>query len=158
VCGGDVYETIARSGFTHGFTYSHSVVGAAAGRAVLEVLRAENLAEASRTKGELLRKELATALGDHPNTGDVRGLGLMVGVELVADIASKRPFPRTDAVAERVVAAAKERGLLLYSSTGCADGTDGDLIMFGPPFVITEEEIDEAVAITSAALAATLPA
>ncbi len=131
------------------------MVGAAAGLAVLGVLRAENLVDASRAKGELLRKELTSALGEHPNVGDVRGLGLMVGVELVADRESKRPFPRADAVAERVVAAAKERGLLLYPSTGCADGVDGDLIMFGPPFVITEEELEEAVAVTAQAVAAT---
>jgi adenosylmethionine-8-amino-7-oxononanoate aminotransferase len=48
-----------------------------------------------------------------------------------------------------MVGAAMERGLLLYSSTGCADGTDGDLIMFGPPFVIDEEQIEEAVSITA---------
>ena len=86
----------------------------------------------------------------------MRGLGLMVGVELVVDRESKRPFPRAQGVAEHVVGAAKERGLLLYSSTGCADGTDGDLIMFGPPFVITEEQIEEAVAIT-AEVVASLP-
>jgi adenosylmethionine-8-amino-7-oxononanoate aminotransferase len=154
-CSGDVYETVASAGFTHGFTYSHSVAGAAAGLAVLGVLRAENLVDASRAKGELLRKELTSALGEHPNVGDVRGLGLMVGVELVADRESERPFPRAEVVAERVVAAAKERGLLLYPSTGCADGADGDLIMLGPPFVITEEELEEAVAVTAQAVAAT---
>jgi len=131
-------------------------VGAAAGRAVLSVLLGEHLVEASRDKGELLRKQLGAALGEHPNVGDVRGLGLMVGVELVADRTSKQPFPRAQGVAERVVGAAMERGLLLYSSTGCADGTDGDLIMFGPPFVITEEQIEEAVAIT-AEVVASLP-
>jgi adenosylmethionine-8-amino-7-oxononanoate aminotransferase len=157
VCSGRVYETVAPSGFTHGFTYSHSVVGAAAGLAVLEILRRENLVEASRTKGERLRKELAAALGDHPNVGDVRGLGLMIGVELVAGRGSKRPFPRSDAVTERVLAAAKERGLLLYSSSAFVDGIDGDLIMFGPPFVITDEQIDEAVAVTAEAVASALP-
>jgi adenosylmethionine-8-amino-7-oxononanoate aminotransferase len=157
VCSGEVYETVASSGFTHGFTYSHSVVGAAAGLAVLEILRRENLVEASRTKGERLRKELAAALGDHPNVGDIRGLGLMVGVELVADRGSKRPFPRSDAMTERVLAAAKQRGLLLYSSSGFVDGIDGDLIMFGPPFVITDEQIDEAVAVTAEAVASALP-
>ena len=155
-CRGEVYQTVASAGFTHGFTYSHSAVGAAAGRAVLSVLLGEHLVEASRDKGELLRKQLGAALGEHPNVGDVRGLGLMVGVELVADRTSKQPFPRAQGVAERVVGAAMERGLLLYSSTGCADGTDGDLIMFGPPFVITEEQIEEAVAIT-AEVVASLP-
>jgi adenosylmethionine-8-amino-7-oxononanoate aminotransferase len=158
VCSGDVYETVAASGFTHGFTYSHSVVGAAAGLAVLDILRREHLVDASRTKGERLRKELTAAVGDHSRVGDIRGLGLMVGVELVADRGSKRPFPRSDSVAERVLAAAKERGLLLYSSTGFVDGADGDLVMFGPPFVITDEQIDEAVAVTAEAIAATLPA
>jgi adenosylmethionine-8-amino-7-oxononanoate aminotransferase len=157
-CSGQVYETVAGSGFTHGFTYSHSVAGAAAGLAVLGVLRDENLVDASRAKGELLRKQLTSSLGEHPNVGDVRGLGLMVGVELVADRESKRPFPRADAVTERVLAAAKERGLLVYPSTGCADGADGDLFMFGPPFVITDDELEEAVAIASAAIASVLPA
>jgi adenosylmethionine-8-amino-7-oxononanoate aminotransferase len=158
VCSGDVYETVAASGFTHGFTYSHSVVGAAAGLAVLEILRREHLVDASRAKGGRLRKELTAAIGDHSSVGDIRGLGLMVGVELVADRGSKRPFPRSDSVAERVLAAAKERGLLLYSSTGFVDGADGDLVMFGPPFVITDEQIDETVAVTAEAIAATLPA
>jgi adenosylmethionine-8-amino-7-oxononanoate aminotransferase len=158
VCSGDVYETVAASGFTHGFTYSHSVVGAAAGLAVLDILRRENLVDASRTKGERLRKELTAALGDHPGVGDIRGLGLMVGVELVADRGSKHPCPRSDAVAERVLAAAKERGLLLYSSTGFVDGIEGDLVMFGPPFVIADEQIDEAVAATAEAIATTVSA
>ena len=156
-CSGQVFETVASAGFTHGFTYSHSVAGAAAGIAVLGVLRSENLVEASRMKGELLRKHLTSSLGEHPNVGDIRGLGLMLGVELVADRASKRPFPRAEQVAERLVAAAKEQGLLVYSSTGCADGADGDLSMFGPPFVITDDELEEAVAITAQAVAATLP-
>jgi adenosylmethionine-8-amino-7-oxononanoate aminotransferase len=156
VCSGEVYETVARTGFVHGFTYSHHVVGAAVGRTVLQRLVEGDLVEASRVKGELLGKELEAALGDHPNVGDVRGLGLMVGVELVADRTSA-PFPRADRVTERVVAAAKAHGLLLYSSTGCADGRDGDLVMFGPPFVITDDELGEAVTLTRTALEDVLP-
>jgi adenosylmethionine-8-amino-7-oxononanoate aminotransferase len=144
-CTGEVFEAVKPAGFVHGFTYSHSVVGAAVGRAVLRRLAAGSLIEASRTKGERLRKELEAVLGSHPHVGDVRGLGLMIGVELVADRESKAPFPRDDRVAERVVAEAKSQGLLLYSSTGCADGTDGDLVMLGPPFVISDEELAEAV-------------
>src|SRR5204863_8573130 len=106
-----------------------------------------------REKGERLLKELTTALAGQPHVGDVRGLGLMVGVELVADAASKAPFPRAQRVTEAVVAAAKADGLLLYSSTGCADGTDGDLVMLGPPFVITDEEMAEAVSKTAGAIA-----
>ena len=153
-CSGAVFETVRTNGFVHGFTFSHSAVGAAVARTVLSILQDEHLVEASRDKGELLRKELEATLHSHPNVGDVRGLGLMVGVELVLDRDTKRPFPRTERITERVLAAAKERGLLLYSSVGCADGTDGDVIMFGPPFVITELEIAEAVRITAEAIAA----
>ena len=154
VASGGVFDAISKGGFTHGFTYSHSVVGSAVGRAVLRKLRDGALVDASKAKGERLRKELASTLGDHSNVGDIRGLGLMVGVELVADRDSKAPLPREARLTERLVAAAKERGLLLYPSTGCADGTDGDLVMFGPPFVISDAEMTEAVQITAKALAA----
>jgi len=153
-CSAAVFETVRPAGFVHGFTYSHSGVGAAVARSVLGILKSEHLVEASRDKGELLRKELSTALDGCHAVGDVRGLGLMVGVELVRDRETRQPFPRAERLTERVVAAAKERGLLLYSSTGCADGTDGDLIMFGPPFVITELQISEAVRIAAEAIGA----
>jgi adenosylmethionine-8-amino-7-oxononanoate aminotransferase len=151
-CSGEVFDAVSQAGFVHGFTYSHSAVGAAVGRAVLGKLRGESLVEASREKGELLLKELISALADDPHAGDVRGLGLMVGIELVADRETKEPFLRQVQAAERVVAAAKDAGLLLYSSTGCADGTNGDLVMLGPPFVLTEAELGEAVEKTKAAI------
>jgi adenosylmethionine-8-amino-7-oxononanoate aminotransferase len=152
-CSEEVFETVSSTGFVHGFTYSHHVVGAAVGRAVLHRIRDQDLVEASRVKGERLLKELEAAVGEDPHVGDVRGRGLMVGIELVADRGSKRPFPRDEKATERVVATAKQSGLLLYSSTGCADGTNGDLIMLGPPYVITDEELAEAVEKTQQAIA-----
>jgi adenosylmethionine-8-amino-7-oxononanoate aminotransferase len=153
-CTGEVFEAIeGASGLVHGFTYSHHVVGAAVARAVLSTLRSEHLVEASLEKGETLAKLLGEALADDPHVGDVRGRGLMIGVELVADRSTSRPFPRSERVTERIVAAARDAGLLLYSSTGCADGTDGDVVMFGPPFVITEDELAEAAAMAAAAIA-----
>jgi adenosylmethionine-8-amino-7-oxononanoate aminotransferase len=149
VASGAVHDTIGSGGFTHGLTYSHHVVGAAAGRAVLRVLRERHLVEAAETQGKRLRAGLEDRLGDHPAAGDIRGLGLMVAVELVADRATKAPFPRRRRVAERAVAAARDLGLLLYSSTGCADGTDGDLVMLGPPLVVTDPEVDELVELTA---------
>jgi adenosylmethionine-8-amino-7-oxononanoate aminotransferase len=154
VASGAVHDTVATGGFTHGFTYSHHVVGAAAGRAVLRVLRERRLVEAADAQGKRLRAGLEARLGGHPATGDVRGLGLLVAVELVADRATRRPFPRAERVTERVVAAARQRGLLLYSSTGCADGTDGDLLMLGPPLVVSDAEVDELVELTAAAVEA----
>jgi len=155
VASGEVHDRIGQGGFTHGLTYSHHVVGAAAGRAVLEVLRERRLVEAAETQGKRLRAGLEARLAGHPAAGDIRGLGLMLAVELVADLATRAPFPREARVAERVVAAARDRGLLLYSSTGCADGTDGDLVMLGPPLVVTDAEVDELADLTAAAIEAT---
>jgi adenosylmethionine-8-amino-7-oxononanoate aminotransferase len=154
VASGAVHDTIARTGFTHGFTYSHHVVGAAAGREVLRILRVDGLVEAAAAKGKRLLAELEARLAGRPAVGDVRGLGLMVAVELVADRASRAPFPRSARVTERVVAAARDRGLLLYSSTGCVDGTRGDLVLLGPPLVVTDAEVEEMAATTAAAVQA----
>jgi adenosylmethionine-8-amino-7-oxononanoate aminotransferase len=151
-CSGDVFEAISSTGFTHGFTFSHSGVGAAVATAVLEKLSDGDLIAASRRKGARLKSELQQALADNPHVGDVRGVGLMIGIELVADKESKKPFPRADKVTERVVAATKERGLLIYPSTGIANGTDGDAFMFGPPFVITDHQLGEVVTRTQSAL------
>jgi adenosylmethionine-8-amino-7-oxononanoate aminotransferase len=82
----------------------------------------------------------------------VRGLGLMAGIEFVADRDTKAPFSRNERVTERIVAAALERGLLLYPSTGCADGVGGDLVMMGPPFVISEAELEETVELLEGAV------
>jgi len=139
---GVVRDTVlAGGGFVHGFTYSHHVVGAAVAAEVLRVLEDEELVAASASKGERLQDLLHERLAPHPNVGEIRGLGLMVGVELVADRETKAPFPRVDRVTERVVRAAKDAGLLLYSGTGLADGTNGDAILLGPPFVVTDDEL-----------------
>ncbi|HEX8939153.1 MAG TPA: aminotransferase class III-fold pyridoxal phosphate-dependent enzyme [Candidatus Limnocylindrales bacterium] len=153
---GAVYETIAGSGFVHGFTYSHSGVGAAAAREVLRILEAESLVAASAAKGERLRSLLEERLGGHPNVGQIRGLGLLVGLELVADRATRAPFPRAERRTERVLRAARERGLLLYSGTGNADGVNGDLLLVGPPFVVSEAELDAIAAGIAAAVEAVL--
>jgi adenosylmethionine-8-amino-7-oxononanoate aminotransferase len=156
VASGEVHGTIETGGgFTHGLTYSHHVVGAAAGRAVLRVLRERRLVEAAEAQGKRLRAGLEARLGGHPAAGDIRGLGLMVAVELVADRSTRAPFPRARRVTERAVAAARDAGLLLYSSTGCADGADGvdgDLVMLGPPLVVSDAEVDEMVELTAAAV------
>ena len=153
-CSREVFETVRDKGFVHGFTWSHNGVGAAVSHAALRRLREGNLVEASARQGERLLKGLTSALVDSPLVGDVRGIGLMVGIEIVADRSSKAPWPRAEQLTERVVAAARERGLLLYSSTGHVDGRDGDLVMLGPPFTISDEECDLVVERTAAAISA----
>lgn len=157
-CSGRVFETVRATGFTHGFTYSHSPVGAAVAHAVLRRLRDDDLVEASRAKGLRLRADLGAELADHPCVGDVRGTGLMVAVELVADRATREPFARSARVTEQVLAAARARGLLLYPSTGVADGSNGDVLMLGPPFVIADDELGEVVSVLRDVLDGLTPA
>jgi adenosylmethionine-8-amino-7-oxononanoate aminotransferase len=71
----------------------------------------------------------------------------MVGIELVADRETRAPFPRIARIAEAVVRAARDRGVLLYSGTGNANGVDGDTILLGPPFIVTDEELVRIVAV-----------
>ena len=143
---GEVHGIVTGAGpFIHGFTYSHSPVGAAVAGEVLRILESERLVEASREKGELLRAGLLERLADQPGVGEIRGAGLLLGIELVADAVTRRPFPRAARVTEAVVRGARDRGLLVYSSTGCADGADGDVIVLGPPFVVTRAEIERIV-------------
>jgi hypothetical protein len=137
---GEVFEAISTTGFVHGFTWSHNGLGAAAAGAVLGELRDRDLVPRAASLGERLKDELASALREHPVVGDVRGLGMMIGIELVRDRETGEPFARSERVTERVLAAAREAGLLLYSSTGHVDGRDGDLLMLGPPFVLTDED------------------
>jgi len=138
--------------FVHGFTYANGVLGAAVGLAVLSFLESNDLIEASARRGEVLRQELET-LRQLPAVGDVRGLGMMAGVELVADRRSRQPYPRAQRLAERVQAGAMVRGLNVYYGTGLADGLDGDALLIGPPFVITEDQIAQIVAVLHEAIA-----
>ena len=138
-------------GFTHGFTFSHNPVTAAACLATLEILEGEGLVERSRVLGEKALTRLRELMS-HPHVGDVRGRGLMLGLELVADKEARRPFPRGEKKAEALAARCFENGLVVYPGTGCATGTEGDLVMVAPPLVITEDQIEELVGILEGAL------
>ena len=153
---GEISDAISRSGgFIHGFTYSHHAVGAAVAGEVLRILEAESLVEASRTKGERLAALLAARVGAHPNVGEIRGRGLMIGIEIVADREARAPFPRAARVTERLLADARARGVLVYPGTGLADGTDGDSILLGPPFVVTDDELVRIADIVAESIEAT---
>lgn len=152
VASGTVHDTIGEASLTHGFTYSHHPVGAAAGLAVLDYLTEHDLVAASAERGEQLGAALRARLGDHPHVGDIRGLGLLRAVELVADRDTRAPFPRGERVTERVLEAGKAAGVLLYPGTGCADGTDGDLLVLGPPLVIAPEQVDRLADLTAQAV------
>jgi adenosylmethionine-8-amino-7-oxononanoate aminotransferase len=138
----DVHRTVTDGGpFIHGFTFSHSPVGAAVARQVLRILESEDLVAASAAKGDRLLALLRDRLADHSNVGAIRGRGLLVGIELVEDRETRAPFARSARLVESIASVAQEGGVLVYTATGNADGVDGDLVVLGPPFVITDDEL-----------------
>jgi adenosylmethionine-8-amino-7-oxononanoate aminotransferase len=156
---GEVFETVAeRGGFVHGFTFSHSPVGAAVALEVLRIIEREDLVARSAVQGDRLLAELRARLSDHPNVGEIRGRGLMVGLELVEDRETRAPFDRSLGVVEKGVRNARTAGLLLYSGNGNANGVDGDVLLLGPPFTISDAEITEIGEGLERALATTMDA
>jgi adenosylmethionine-8-amino-7-oxononanoate aminotransferase len=147
----EVHDTVAGS-FVHGFTYSHHAGGAAAGLAVIDIIEKESLVAAAARQGERLMSGLRQSLADHPRVGDIRGLGLLVAVEVVSDRATKEPFGQEDGVTKRLLAACLENGLIVYPASRGADGKNGDAVLFGPPLTISDLEVDAVVDRFTAAL------
>ncbi len=146
-----VVDVIARGsgGLIHGFTYNAHPIAVAGGRAVLRRIRERGLVEAadSRTPGTIAHtfNDQLAALRKSPYVGDVRGIGLLWGIEFVADKRSKQPFPAERQIASRVATAASERGLSVYPVQGCADGYAGDHILLAPPAIISESDVAWAI-------------
>jgi hypothetical protein len=131
-------------GLVHAQTFSHHPVLCAGGVAALRYLSDHRLVERSAEMGRALHRALEP-LRTLTHVGDVRGRGLLAGVEFVADTVTRNPFPRGQGFAEAFTAAALAEGLVVWPNVGQADGTNGDLVMIAPPFVITEAEIGEIV-------------
>lgn len=131
--------------FVHGFTYNAHPISVAAGLAVLCHLQAERLVDAADSSREGTPaanfKSALESLREEKSVGDVRGIGLLWGVEFVADRKTKRPFPLDANFSARVGASALRRGLLVYPVQGCVDGFLGDHILLAPLAVITQEQI-----------------
>jgi adenosylmethionine-8-amino-7-oxononanoate aminotransferase len=150
IVGPRVVEAFERGAgaFQHGFTYQNHPVSMAAGNAVLDVLEEQRLfARVSIASQELFAA--LEPLRQHLHVGDVRGLGLLAGIEFVQDKATGAPFSREENVAGKIFQAAMDEGILTYPTQGCVDGMNGDHILLAPPFIITGEECQ----ITSRAIA-----
>ena len=141
----------------HAQTYGHHPVACAAGLAAVRHLKARRLVERCAHMGDVLHRRLA-GLRALPHVGDVRGIGLLAGVEFVEDKDTRAPFARSLHFAETFTEAAQEAGLVVWPNVGHADGENRDLVMIAPPFVVTEEQIDELVTLFQAALERTFAA
>ena len=128
--------------FPHGFTYQAHPVAMAAGHAVLDILEREKLFDRVATAGRALRHALEP-LAASPVVGDIRGRGLLLGVEFVRDRKTRATFPPSAGVAERVRKIAYEHNVAVYPIQGCADGVAGDHVLLAPPFTLSEGEAAE---------------
>jgi adenosylmethionine-8-amino-7-oxononanoate aminotransferase len=125
--------------FMHGFTYQAHPISTAAGNAVLDYLEAHKLFDRVNPDAQNLRGVLAP-LHSHPNVGDIRGLGLLLGVEFVKDKSTREPFAKEQTIAEKIRQACLEENVLTYPTQGCVDGLLGDHILLAPPFTISPQE------------------
>ncbi|MFH1241438.1 MAG: aspartate aminotransferase family protein [Pseudomonadota bacterium] len=132
-----------RGGFSHGHTFSHHAVAAAAGLATVRIIEEEDLVSQAHQRG-LYLESILNPFKEHPNVADVRGVGLMRAVEIVEDKATLKPFSRERRITEKLHGRLMDSGIITYQSKGFAGGL-GDAIMLGPPFVIKEEELDMVV-------------
>ncbi len=141
--------------FAHGGTFSHNVIACAAGLAAVRLLERERLVERAAALGARLGARLKEELSEHPHVGDIRGLGMMWGIEFVKDRQTLTPFPRSEKLTERLWQQLFDHGVITYKSVGMAAG-EGDGLIVAPPFVITEEEIERVITGLKAALEAVL--
>lgn len=155
-----IYDAIVGGSgfFQHGHTYIGHATACAAALAVQRTIVEDKLLANVLARGEQLRGRLREALGEHPNLGDVRGRGLFVGVEFVADRDSQATLDPALKTHARLKAAAMQNGLLVYPMGGTVDGVHGDHVLFAPPFICTPRDIDNIVERFAAAVQAVLPA
>jgi L-2,4-diaminobutyrate transaminase len=121
--------------FSHGYTYSAHPVGAAAALANLEIIEGEDLVRHAWSIGEKLQASIREAFSGHPLVGNIRGLGLLAGIELVADKSDNTPFPVENTVGKQLYSILLDRGLISRAL--------GDTLVFSPALIVTETEITE---------------
>jgi hypothetical protein len=144
---GRIYAAI-RDGsgfFQHGHTYMGHPAACAAGLAVQHVIRDDKLLDNVKARGAELRRALESRFGNNPYVGDIRGRGLFLGIEMVADRASKEPFDPARKLNAAIKREALERGLMVYPMGGTIDGRRGDHVLVAPPFIIDDSHIGEIV-------------
>jgi adenosylmethionine-8-amino-7-oxononanoate aminotransferase len=142
---GFVHDAIVEEfdAFEHGHTYIGHATACAAALAVSGIIDRDDLLTNVCTIGEQLRGALKVTFGDHPNVGNIRGRGLFVGIELVADRESKQPADRL--LGGRIKQAAMDNGLVIYPGGRTADGKAGAHVLLAPPFIYDGDNVDELV-------------
>jgi len=144
---GQIHQQIVAEfgSFAHGHTYVGHATTCAAGLAVTSVIENENLLARVKDTGGQLRGELEQVFADHPNVGDIRGRGLLLGIEFVEDRDAKEPIKADLGLPEKIRVTAMDNGLICYPGGGTADGRDGVHILLAPPYIYESQHVDELV-------------
>jgi adenosylmethionine-8-amino-7-oxononanoate aminotransferase len=139
-----IFQALAKGSgaFQHTHTYMGHPLACAAALAVQLVIRRDNLLANVRSQGTHLLRRLKERFGNHPFVGDVRGRGLLQGVELVADRGMKEAFDPKLKMHARVKREAMARGLMVYPMGGTVDGERGDHVLIAPPFIVDDGAVD----------------
>lgn len=130
-----------------GHTYSANPQSAAVSLAVLEYIDKHNLVKEAEDNGAYLLGELQNLARNFPIIGDVRGKGLLIGIEFVSNYFSKYPFRKDIDLTNTIVATARDKGLLIYPASAGIEGGDGDAVIISPPLTIKKNEIDSLIQI-----------
>lgn len=138
--------------FIHGYTTAGNPVSCSIGLEVIDIIEKEGLVERSATMGDYLNEKAKQKLLPHPTVGDIRGKGMLMGVELVKNKETKEPFNADIQASYQVHLLAMDRGCMVFPRTGIIQGVKGDQIMIAPPLIITESEIDKALDILDSSL------
>ncbi|HYW29632.1 MAG TPA: aminotransferase class III-fold pyridoxal phosphate-dependent enzyme [Gaiellales bacterium] len=142
----------APNGFSYGHTFSGYPLGCAVGCAVIDAITEEDLLAEAARKGELLRRELERMSAAHPLMAGLRGRGLLQGIELRHPATGQR-FTASERVTGRLTAAARERGLMIYSCPTPVLNQHMDAVLLAPPLIISDDELGEVVTTLEAAVA-----
>ncbi|WNB90243.1 aspartate aminotransferase family protein [Bacillus sp. NEB1478] len=124
-----------------GHTFSANPQSAAVCLAVLQYMEKNNIQENAANMGEYLLNNLRRLQWKHPIIGDVRGKGLLCGIEFVKDPLTREPFEMTNKITDRILSICFEKGLLVYPAVGGVTGFSGDSILISPPLTITKDQI-----------------
>ena len=159
LCSKEIYAAIAEGSgfFQHGHTYLAHPVACAAAHAVLSKIIDSDLPSRATMMGDKLMQALQSAFGQHPFIGDIRGRGLFIGMEFVADRAQKTPFDPALGLHRKIKAAAFEAGLLCYPMGGTINGKNGDHLLLAPPFILEDSHIGEIIDKLTIAFDAAMP-
>ncbi|KAB2716306.1 aspartate aminotransferase family protein [Brucella intermedia] len=141
-----VQPVLDAGGFLHGFTYAGNPLACAAGKAVLQEIDRLDLVGNAARMGDALKGELEGLAKRFPFIGDVRGKGLLLAAEFVADPETMKPLPKELNAHQRMVDLAYERGLIIYSRR-TRGGVEGDHFLVCPPMIVSREQVGEITAI-----------